>query len=65
MKRAFETHLEFKVITSWQEFGNVFSTDWKYKDMLSFMIDTYSIDEDDIIEVHQTFVKSYRILIDD
>lgn len=61
MKRIYDSYKEFKIILPDNEFSMIFSNDWNYTDMLNYMLDTFSIDSDSIIEIHSSLIRRYKL----
>lgn len=63
MKRAYDSLIEFVIVLPNNEVTMVFSNDWKFKEMLSWMLDNFSINEDDIVEIRNSYIKRYKVLL--
>lgn len=61
MKRYYDSLIEFTVVLANDEITLAFSSDWKFTEMLDYVKDTYSVTEDDIVEIRNTFIKRYKI----
>lgn len=62
MKRAYDSLIEFVIVLPHDEVTMVFSNDWKFKEMLSWMLDNFSIKEDEIVEIRNSYIKRYKVL---
>lgn len=62
MKRAYDSLIEFVIVLPHDEVTMVFSNDWKFKEMLSWMLDNFSINENDIVEIRNSYIKRYKVL---
>ena len=61
MKRIYDSEKEFTIILPNDEFSMIFSNDWNYTDMLNYMIDTFAIDSDSILEIHSSLIRRYKL----
>ena len=53
MKRCYDHSILFRVILPDSEYEMIFSSDWKFIEMLDWMLDSYPIDPDFIVEFQQ------------
>ena len=64
MKRCYDHSILFRVILPDSEYEMIFSSDWKFIEMLDWMLDSYPIDPDFIVEIQQTFIRKYKLIKD-
>lgn len=65
MKRYYDCIIDFAIDTENETYQMSFSSDWKFSEILDFMLDRFSIDQDSIVEIRHTYVKRYKVLKDD
>lgn len=62
LTRVYDTSLCVNIVLNdMTEFSQVFDSSWCIRDALSWMYDTYLIDDDKIIEQTCSFVKRYKL----
>lgn len=63
-KKFYDQIIEAKFITNSDCFVQTFANDWKISDIVSWMKDTYCIDDSSLIEYSISYVKRYKLLKD-
>lgn len=58
--KKYDTYKECFILTHTSEFSNFFTSDWTFRDIESWMLDTYCIDKDSIIELRMSNVTRYK-----
>lgn len=63
MKRYYDTFIEFFIYLAPtdDEYAMIFDSNWKFTEMLDYMVDKYDIDRDSISEIRQIYVKRYKV----
>lgn len=61
MNKYYDNIIEVEICTSTDSFSMSFTNDWKIVDMLSWMKDTFCIDEKDIVEHRVSYVKRFKL----
>lgn len=59
-KRYYMSFIECTIYTHSSSFNQIFDSGWKVNDILSWMKDTYCIDDDTIIETQVSFINKYK-----
>lgn len=65
MKRAVDSLIDFMIITDTDNYNMTFSVEWKFSEILEYMVDLYSINKDSIVEIRNTYIKHYKLLKDE
>lgn len=60
MKR-YDSYKECVITTPTDEFTQIFSTDWTFSDIESWMLDTYCIEKDSILSLRISNVTLYKL----
>lgn len=58
-KKLFDSFKECIVTTPNEEYAQMFSNQWSYSDIEHWMLDTYSINPDDVVQILISSVKLY------
>lgn len=59
--KKFDSYKSCVIRTSHDEFSQMFTNDWSFTDIRQWMLDTYCIDENSIIEILISSVTVYKI----
>lgn len=63
-KKLYEQTIEARFVTHSHCFEMIFSNDWRISDIISWMKDTYCIDDSQLVEYAISYVKRYKLLKD-
>lgn len=62
LTRIYDTYLKIYIrLNDSVDFEQTFTTDWKLKEALGWMYDTYLIDDDKVVEQTCSYVKIYKL----
>lgn len=59
--KKFDSFKECIINTPTKQFADNFSSDWSYKEILSYMLESYPIDKESITSVKMSNVTLYKI----
>lgn len=63
--KFYDCFIDFAIDTEYDTYEMSFTSDWRFSEILDFMLDRFSIDQDSIVEIRHTYVKRYKVLNDD
>lgn len=58
--KKYDSFKECIIVTPHDKFSQIFTTDWRFKDIESWMIDTYCIDKSSILSISISNVTIYK-----
>lgn len=61
MNKFYDSTIECSISTHTDTFEMIFSNDWKISDVISWMKDTYCIDDNNIVEQRVSYVKRFKL----
>lgn len=61
MKRYYDIFIDFAIDTECDTYEMSFEKEWRPTEMLDYMCDKFSIDQDSIVETRCTYVKRYHL----
>lgn len=59
--KKYDSYKSCFIITSNDDFQQIFTNDWSFTDIRQWMLDTYCIDENSIIEIRISSVTLYKL----
>ena len=65
MKRCYDSLIDFQVYVSGGDCHCMtFSTDWKFAEMLDWMLNHFEFSIDHVVEIRQCFIRRYKVAKD-